>query len=149
MAKFIKYTQVGVSQPLEPGFTLVDEVIIRADKIVALCKNSKGYYVRTELVDKVVDYKRAQVLIEEGTILCVSKSQYEMTQRVISGDDGQDRGFHFPFPEDVFQDANDEEKERERIKKALDEHNGCIPCTAKALGMTERTLVRKKKDYGL
>lgn len=39
--------------------------------------------------------------------------------------------------------------EKERIKKALDEHNGCIPCTAKALGITERTLVRKKKEYGL
>jgi transcriptional regulator with PAS, ATPase and Fis domain len=62
-------------------------------------------------------------------------------------DDGR-RAFNQRYHEDE-NDMTDEEKERERIKKALDEHNGCIPCTAKALGISERTLVRKKKEYGL
>lgn len=42
-----------------------------------------------------------------------------------------------------------EEQEFERIKRALNMHFGCKPCAAKQLGISERTLSRKIKEYGL
>ena len=150
MAKFIKYTHPHISVVGQPQMRIVEEVLISVDDIRSLCHNKDGFFVSTKLIDKV--YCGVKEIAADNLILKVSEEDYELTKQVLASCepvDCQIRFKEFPFPEDVFQDANDEEKERERIKKALDEHNGCIPCTAKALGMTERTLVRKKKEYGL
>ena len=42
-----------------------------------------------------------------------------------------------------------EEKEKEMIAKALDKHRGKRKYAAKELGISERTLYRKIKEYGL
>jgi len=42
-----------------------------------------------------------------------------------------------------------EEREKELIKKALEKHNGKRKYAASELGISERTLYRKIKEYNL
>ena len=42
-----------------------------------------------------------------------------------------------------------EEKEKELIKKALEKHNGKRKYAAEDLGISERTLYRKIKEYNI
>jgi transcriptional regulator with PAS, ATPase and Fis domain len=66
---------------------------------------------------------------------------------------------HFNVPErdDIIQDTEEiieeslslEEKEKEFIIKALDKHNGKRKYAAEELGISERTLYRKIKEYNI
>ena len=56
---------------------------------------------------------------------------------------------HFQQHEEVVESLSLEEKEKELIKKALDKHRGKRKYAAKDLGISERTLYRKIKEYDL
>jgi len=61
-------------------------------------------------------------------------------------------GIHSPIQAEVSEETYDfslKEMEREHILKALTHHGGNRKKAAKALGMGERTLYRKLKEYGL
>jgi transcriptional regulator with PAS, ATPase and Fis domain len=65
--------------------------------------------------------------------------------------------FNVPEREDIIQDTEEiieeslslEEKEKEFIIKALDKHNGKRKYAAEELGISERTLYRKIKEYNI
>jgi len=167
MAKFIKYTHPHISVVGQPQMRIVEEVLISVDDIRSLCHNKDGFFVSTKLIDKV--YCGTQVIAEDNLILKVSEEDYELTKKVLSYqdsswyerfkgmsdsqvfqtllDDGR-RAFNQRYPEDE-NDMTDEEKERERIKQALNIYNGNKQCAAETLGISERTLTRKMKEYGL
>ncbi|MFT5878550.1 MAG: transcriptional regulator with PAS, ATPase and Fis domain, partial [Dokdonia sp.] len=56
---------------------------------------------------------------------------------------------HYQTHEDVDESLSLEAKEKELIKKALDKHRGKRKYAAQDLGISERTLYRKIKEYDL
>jgi transcriptional regulator with PAS, ATPase and Fis domain len=56
---------------------------------------------------------------------------------------------HDSEPEVIEESLSLQDKEREMIRKALDKHNGKRKAAAKELGISERTLYRKIKEYNI
>jgi transcriptional regulator with PAS, ATPase and Fis domain len=52
-------------------------------------------------------------------------------------------------PEIIEESLSLQDKEKEMIQKALDKHNGKRKAAAKELGISERTLYRKIKEYNI
>jgi transcriptional regulator with PAS, ATPase and Fis domain len=55
----------------------------------------------------------------------------------------------FEFHEEVEESLSLEDREKELIKKALEKHRGKRKYAAEELGISERTLYRKIKEYDL
>ena len=59
-------------------------------------------------------------------------------------------GDHFQEPEEIIEESlSIEEKEKELIVKALDKYRGKRKHAAQELGISERTLYRKIKEYNI
>ena len=55
----------------------------------------------------------------------------------------------FDHPEIIEESLSLQDKENEMIKKALEKHRGKRKSAAKELGISERTLYRKIKEYNI
>ncbi len=87
-----------------------------------------------------------------------SLSGNSIIQPKLTQQDDSHQGFHFPRPsEEDIMDTEEiveeslslEDKEIELIRKALDKHHGKRKNAAQELGISERTLYRKIKEYGI
>lgn len=77
----------------------------------------------------------------EGSILPPEQSKTEVTEK--------DRAKELPADEYVEESVTLDDYEREVVKRALERNMGRRKETARALGISERTLYRKIKEYGL
>jgi transcriptional regulator with PAS, ATPase and Fis domain len=60
-----------------------------------------------------------------------------------------EEGEYIAEPEIIEESLSLQDKEREMIRKALEKHNGKRKAAAKELGISERTLYRKIKEYNI
>jgi transcriptional regulator with PAS, ATPase and Fis domain len=74
------------------------------------------------------------------------KDTDEPDVKIITNADDQD---FITEPEIIEESLSLQDKEREMIRKALDKHNGKRKAAAKELGISERTLYRKIKEYNI
>lgn len=77
----------------------------------------------------------------EGSILPPEQSKTEVTEK--------DKAKELPADEYVEESVTLDDYEREVVKRALERNMGRRKETARALGISERTLYRKIKEYGL
>lgn len=77
----------------------------------------------------------------EGSILPPEQSKTEVTEK--------DKAKELPADEYVEESVTLDDYEREVVKRALEHNMGRRKETARALGISERTLYRKIKEYGL
>ena len=77
----------------------------------------------------------------EGSILPPEQSKTEVTEK--------DKAKELPVDEYVEESVTLDDYEREVVKRALERNMGRRKETARALGISERTLYRKIKEYGL
>ena len=77
----------------------------------------------------------------EGSILPPEQSKKEVTEK--------DKAKELPADEYVEESVTLDDYEREVVKRALERNMGRRKETARALGISERTLYRKIKEYGL
>lgn len=77
----------------------------------------------------------------EGSILPLEQSKTEVTEK--------DKAKELPADEYVEESVTLDDYEREVVKRALERNMGRRKETARALGISERTLYRKIKEYGL
>lgn len=77
----------------------------------------------------------------EGSILSPEQSKTEVTEK--------DKAKELPADEYVEESVTLDDYEREVVKRALERNMGRRKETARALGISERTLYRKIKEYGL
>lgn len=77
----------------------------------------------------------------EGSILLPEQSKTEVTEK--------DKAKELPADEYVEESVTLDDYEREVVKRALERNMGRRKETARALGISERTLYRKIKEYGL
>lgn len=77
----------------------------------------------------------------EGSILPPEQSKTEVTEK--------DKAKELPSDEYVEESVTLDDYEREVVKRALERNMGRRKETARALGISERTLYRKIKEYGL
>ena len=77
----------------------------------------------------------------EGSILPPEQSKTEVTEK--------DKARELPADEYVEESVTLDDYEREVVKRALERNMGRRKETARALGISERTLYRKIKEYGL
>jgi transcriptional regulator with PAS, ATPase and Fis domain len=75
-----------------------------------------------------------------------NKDTNEPDVKIITNTDDQD---FITEPEIIEESLSLQDKEREMIRKALDKHNGKRKAAAKELGISERTLYRKIKEYNI
>jgi transcriptional regulator with PAS, ATPase and Fis domain len=98
---------------------------------------------RTELITRLHQDVEGQLIAQ----------QYSGNPK--QGGSGQNQGNsqpyneHFQEHEEVEESLSLEDREIELIKKALDKHNGKRKYAAKELGISERTLYRKIKEYNI
>ena len=106
------------------------------------------------IVDIVQNSGTNDIQFNAGNIETINR----MNQDVSSEVNRQNSGFQFPqsISQPYVQEHIEveeilslEEKEKEMIIKALDKHRGKRKHAAKELGISERTLYRKIKEYGL
>lgn len=86
--------------------------------------------------------------IDEGHMLQPGTSyspEVTSSRDVYSGSDVEDVEEH----EEVEESLSLEDREKELIKKALEKHRGKRKYAARELGISERTLYRKIKEYDL
>ncbi len=81
--------------------------------------------------------------VESGTITGAK----ELAEGTSTGD--FDSGDNFEIHQEVEESLSLEDREKELIKKALEKHRGKRKYAAKELGISERTLYRKIKEYKL
>lgn len=84
---------------------------------------------------------RDRYVTAEGSILPPEQSKTEVTEK--------DKAKELPADEYVEESVTLDDYEREVVKRALERNMGRRKETARALGISERTLYRKIKEYGL
>jgi DNA-binding NtrC family response regulator len=114
----------------------------------------------TELKKLVVDIisKGGEISLTDGQTAIVNRMYSDVESNRIavarslpeSGKniDIEDRG-NFEVHQEVEESLSLEDREKELIKKALDKHRGKRKYAASELGISERTLYRKIKEYNL
>ncbi|MEX2596972.1 MAG: sigma-54 dependent transcriptional regulator [Salibacteraceae bacterium] len=95
----------------------------------------------------VAALKRLYPAIGSGSSKKESESSYEFEIQHVENDFSPDDNIY--DPEVVEESLSIEDKERELIKKALEKHRGRRKSAASELGISERTLYRKIKEYDL
>ena len=107
------------------------------------------------IVDIVQNNTTGEMQFNEGDVEIINRINED-----VSNENKSQPGFQFPQNisytqpqiqehEEVEEILSLEEKEKEMIIKALDKHRGKRKYAAKELGISERTLYRKIKEYGL
>ena len=99
------------------------------------------------LIQKIYNRPAEPSKIEDGQVLSLAKSTQENnTVEIVENNS------NFDFIEDVEEEEETlslHDKELELIKKSLERHNGKRKLAADELGISERTLYRKIKQYDL
>lgn len=88
MAKFILFKNPGISMTGSPGYEEAHEVVLRVSEIRSMCHSKYGYFVSTDMIDRVIDARSQRVVSETNMTLKVSKEDYELTKKVLSEQDG-------------------------------------------------------------
>ena len=88
-----------------------------------------------------VPARECRYVTAEGSILPPEQSKTEVTEK--------DKAKELPADEYVEESVTLDDYEREVVKRALERNMGRRKETARALGISERTLYRKIKEYGL
>lgn len=86
---------------------------------------------------------------EENTFSQQEENQVEVVRINERYDNDKDNNYEFAETIDADESLSIQEKEIELIKKSLDRNNGKRKLAAKELGISERTLYRKIKQYNL
>jgi DNA-binding NtrC family response regulator len=114
----------------------------------------------TELKKLVVDIvsKGGEISLTDGQSAIVNRMYTDVASNPIStartlpesgkNIDIEDRG-NFEVHQEIEESLSLEDREKELIKKALDKHRGKRKYAASELGISERTLYRKIKEYNL
>lgn len=109
--------------------------------------NMKDVQEKNEhLIQKIYNNANEQEDVNEGPILSLSNANRNNTVQIVNNDPNYD------FIEDVEEEEETlslHDKELELIKKSLERHNGKRKLAADELGISERTLYRKIKQYDL
>jgi transcriptional regulator with PAS, ATPase and Fis domain len=110
--------------------------------------NMKDVQEKNEhLIQKIYNRPAEPSKIEDGQVLSLAKSTQENnTVEIVENNS------NFDFIEDVEEEEETlslHDKELELIKKSLERHNGKRKLAADELGISERTLYRKIKQYDL
>ena len=111
--------------------------------------NMKDVQEKNEhLIQKIYNRPAEPSKIEDGQVLSLAKSTQENnTVEIVENNS------NFDFIEDVEEEEEEtlslHDKELELIKKSLERHNGKRKLAADELGISERTLYRKIKQYDL
>ena len=93
--------------------------------------------------------KRLYPVLQGGTTQAPTGAQDVMDYEIQHFDQGYHSDEPVIVPEVVEESLSLEEKEKELIKKALEKHRGRRKNAAQELGISERTLYRKIKEYDL
>jgi transcriptional regulator with PAS, ATPase and Fis domain len=108
-----------------------------------------------DLMEKEGDHKdieqtKALLVKDYGTELMVPEKKKEAEVKITHPvDDDIDDIDDFDHSEIIEESLSLQDKEREMIKLALDKHNGKRKDAAQELGISERTLYRKIKEYNI
>jgi transcriptional regulator with PAS, ATPase and Fis domain len=114
----------------------------------------------TELKKLVVDIisKNGGISLTDGQTAIVNKMYSDVDSGVISSgrtlsegknDRDLEGGDNFEIHQEIEESLSLEDREKELIKKALEKHRGKRKYAASELGISERTLYRKIKEYNL
>ena len=114
----------------------------------------------TELKKLVVDIisKDGGISLTDGQSAIVNKMYSDVESGVIASgrtlpegnrDSNLEGGDNFEIHQEIEESLSLEDRERELIKKALEKHRGKRKYAASELGISERTLYRKIKEYNL
>ena len=110
--------------------------------------NMKDVQEKNEhLIQKIYNTPKDSTEMNDGHILALSDSKQDVERVEIVKNNP-----NFDFIEDVEEEEETlslHDKELELIKKSLDRHNGKRKLAADELGISERTLYRKIKQYDL
>lgn len=108
-----------------------------------------------KLVLDLMENREAPISRDQAQII---RNLYDTENGNVVADDSQSKSIHIEhLDKDNIQDTEEyveeslslEEKEIELIKKALEKHNGKRKYAAQELGISERTLYRKIKEYDI
>lgn len=153
MKQFIKFTKPEVFDisPIPHGRT-IEEVIIDADTIESMSVTNGIFYVSTIGTAHLFGYNGIQAT-KVRVDMKVSEEDFNNAARIILGNsqsttptDGNDAG---PAIETLENDADPATKEKELLKRVMDEFNNNIVGASMRLGMSVNVLRRKLKSYGL
>jgi len=114
----------------------------------------------TDLKKLVVDIisKDGDISLTDGQSAVVNKMYSDVESDLITSgrtlpegnnNRNQDGGDDFEIHQEIEESLSLEDRERELIKKALEKHKGKRKYAASELGISERTLYRKIKEYNL
>jgi DNA-binding NtrC family response regulator len=114
----------------------------------------------TELKKLVVDIisKNGGIALTDGQTAIVNKMYSDVDSGVISSgrtlsegknDRDLEGGDNFEIHQEIEESLSLEDREKDLIKKALEKHRGKRKYAASELGISERTLYRKIKEYNL
>lgn len=114
----------------------------------------------TELKKLVIDIiaKNGGISLTDGQTAVVNKMYSDLDSGVISSgrtlpegksDRDLEGGDNFEIHQEIEESLSLEDREKELIKKALEKHRGKRKYAASELGISERTLYRKIKEYNL
>lgn len=97
-----------------------------------------------------IEQTKALLVKDYGTELMVPEKRKEPSVKISHpGEDDHDDLEEFDHSEIIEESLSLQDKEREMIKLALEKHNGKRKNAANELGISERTLYRKIKEYNI
>lgn len=100
-----------------------------------------------------IEHTKALLVKDFGTDLTVPEKRTAPSVKITTPDDDDDEMDQdiedFDHSEVIEESLSLQEKEREMIKKALEKHRGKRKNAANELGISERTLYRKIKEYNI
>ena len=111
--------------------------------------SSKVQETNKNLIQRIYGQKEENVLFEQEPKTEIIPVQTEIVQEEIHDDDLDDDDFLFAETVEEEETLSLEAKEIELIKKALERNKGKRKAAADELGISERTLYRKIKQYDL